>query len=272
MTETAYERGAEPTHTSLAASVFAGVGIGLMVGLMLGLAAPAGDGKSTVAIFVGAVGAALAVLLGLNDRHFSVAKALRIGSFGLAVVIAAPIGIFVRSHDVLAPTAPSLAEKKTELEALGYKEPRVFELLKASIGQPGEISETAATLKSSRSGLHSTETSDEICDRLRWEKPDSDSSDVIETWWAWFDDGSEGESDEEKKWTPLLAAVEKSMSHPSQKNLLFIARDTDCGFSEFGGTTNSASAKIIADLNLVVEFVCILPLPQDIGPTSAIRV
>jgi hypothetical protein len=46
-----------------------------MVGLLLGLAM-----SPTTTAFVGAIGTLLAVLLGLNDRHFSNSKSLRIGS------------------------------------------------------------------------------------------------------------------------------------------------------------------------------------------------
>lgn len=239
MTESTNERDKPPTQTSLASSVFAGVGIGLMVGLMLGLANPAGDGKSTVAIFVGAVGAALAVLLGLNDRHFSVAKAMRIGSFGLAAVIATPTGIAIRAHDLLAPPTPpvpSLAEKKKELEDLGYKEPQLLALLQQFIGQPGEIRETVAMRVSSRSGLHATETSDDVCGILKddsdWKTPEFESVELINFWSNKFT------SNESLKWQPLLEAVYASpMPEKSKKNLLFIARDAGCGFNKFEGQT-----------------------------------
>lgn len=93
----------EKPNTSV--SVFAGAGIGIMVGLLLGLAAPqSGDAKSVVAIFIGAVGVGLAALLGLNDRHFSVAKGLRIGSFGIAVSLCALVGIFIRDNGLLTPS------------------------------------------------------------------------------------------------------------------------------------------------------------------------
>lgn len=87
---------------SLWISTFSGIGIGIMVGLLLGLAESQGEGmKSVVAYFIGAVGLGLAALLGLNDRHFSNAKGLRIGAFGLAVTVSALSGIYVREHQVL---------------------------------------------------------------------------------------------------------------------------------------------------------------------------
>ena len=156
MTKVTDEPSAQQPGTPLAASVFAGIGIGLMVGLLLGLAnPPLGEGKPIVAIFIGAVGAVLAALLGLNDRHFSTAKALRIGAFGIAVVVAAPTGIFVRDHQLLAPnlpsspSSPSLAERKQEYMSLGYKEEVALEMLRIVIDK---ASETEADVRCRRGG------------------------------------------------------------------------------------------------------------------------
>jgi hypothetical protein len=121
-------------------SIFSGVGIGLMVGMVLGLAAPPADGKSIVGYFIAAVGAALAAMLGLNDAHFSTAKGLRIGAFGLAVLVAAPTGIFIREHQVLSPNAPApltLAEKKAQYLALGFDEAQALDLLRREIETDG---------------------------------------------------------------------------------------------------------------------------------------
>ncbi|MEO0368655.1 MAG: CHAT domain-containing protein, partial [Pseudomonadota bacterium] len=95
----------EHTRFEIFASIFGALGIGIMVGLLMGLAAPANaDTKSVVSIFIGAVGVGLAALLGLNDRHFSVAKGLRIGTFGLSVAISALTGLYVRDHGLLSPS------------------------------------------------------------------------------------------------------------------------------------------------------------------------
>ncbi|MEE4300909.1 MAG: hypothetical protein V2J24_15830, partial [Pseudomonadales bacterium] len=122
--------------TSNAVSVFAGAGIGLMVGSMLGLAVPPGDGTSIVAYFVAAVGGALAALLGLNDAHFSTAKGLRIGAFGLAVVLAAPTGIYVRAHGLLGP---DLDAQRTALEAEGLEPAAAAAIVEARAAARGPV-------------------------------------------------------------------------------------------------------------------------------------
>ena len=102
-------------------SVASGAGIGLMVGSMLGLAA-----SPTVATFIGAIGAVLAALLGLNDRHFSAAKGLRIGAFGVFAALGACLGLYAQKHGVLAP---NLSAQKAQLVAAGYSECQALDLL-----------------------------------------------------------------------------------------------------------------------------------------------
>jgi hypothetical protein len=263
MTKRNYESTDNPAQTSLVASVFAGMGIGLMVGLLLGLAnPPPGGGQPTVAIFIGAVGAALAVLLGLNDRHFSTAKGLRIGAFGLAVIFAAPIGIYVRAHELLAPvlpSAPTLVERKAELIELGYEKTEALKILRAQIQKPkesaGGVGSNSTASRASRSGLHSTPTSDGTCDHLtksdkEWKKGDFKSNDVISSISGIISNA------DKSKWTPLLKAVQseswkplpnavngESMDH-SQKNLLFIARDASCAAGNFEGHKISTPDKL----------------------------
>ncbi len=216
MSKRTYENSERKAGTSLAASVFAGIGIGLMVGALLGLAnPPLGEGQPTVAIFIGAVGAVLAALLGLNDRHFTTAKALRIGSFGLAVVIAAPIGIYVRDHQLLAPDLPG------PLRSVG--------------GQA-----TAAVAASRRGGLHSTETTKLSCDnfadqRNYWEESDFESRDVIDSIRNLIDVDAAETTAEERKWIPLLDAVQDEIAGDDQKKLLFIAQDASCDSGNFEG-------------------------------------
>lgn len=121
MTRRTFETATRNAETSLKTSVFAGAGIGLMVGAMLGLAV-----SPTVAGFIGAVGAALAALLGLNDRHFSASKGLRIGAFGIFAVLGAPLGMLAKNHSVFAP---DLAELKAEFTEAGYSECQALYLL-----------------------------------------------------------------------------------------------------------------------------------------------
>lgn len=95
-------------------SIFSGIGIGLMVGLVMSLVAPQNElSRLILAIFIGVAGVGLAALIGLNDRHFSSAIGLRIGSFGLAVALSAMVGIYVRDNHLISP---SIVERAAELK------------------------------------------------------------------------------------------------------------------------------------------------------------
>ena len=67
-----------------------------------------------VGVIVGALSTILAALLGLNDTHFSNAKAVRIGSFGFACVAGALCGVFIRVNSFLAPDIKSQYDAYTE--------------------------------------------------------------------------------------------------------------------------------------------------------------
>jgi len=277
MNKRTYEPGEKPAETSLVASVFAGIGIGLMVGLLLGLAnPPLGEGKPIVAIFIGAVGAALAALLGVNDRHFSTAKALRIGAFGIAVIIAAPTGIYVRDHELLAPdlpSPPSLADRKTELLSLGYHPEVALEILRTQINKASETagdgSKILVASRAPRGGLHATATSKGTCDYLAelredWVAPDFESGDVIDSMRNLIDDGLATMNADESKWTPLLDAVHNEMNGKSRKNLLFIAGDASCEAGNFEGhpislTDEPCQNSIGADGQSGANLVGVLP-------------
>ncbi|MGI9272217.1 MAG: hypothetical protein ACR2QT_10610 [Woeseiaceae bacterium] len=121
MSKRTNEAGAPSVGNSPAASMFSGAGIGLMVGVMLGLAM-----SPTVAAFIGAVGAALAALLGLNDRHFSLNKGIRIGTFGVFAILGAGAGIHMKTHNVFAP---SLSDQKEAIMEAGYSECQALDQL-----------------------------------------------------------------------------------------------------------------------------------------------
>ncbi len=98
----------------LAVAFFGGSGIGLLFGVIMGSSI-----TPTVATMLGILTTMLAGILGLNDKLFNNTKSVRIGSFGLACVIGAYIGIYVRSHNALAP---SLQELKQQYLAAGFSE------------------------------------------------------------------------------------------------------------------------------------------------------
>lgn len=137
MAERTYEPGTSPARPDLRIAAFSGIGIGLMVGVLLGLSI-----SPVVGYFIGAVGTGLAALLGLNDRHFSAAKGVRIGAFGFATVAGAAIGIYARTHDVFAR---SLQEQKAEIERVGYRPEEALAIMSARLGLRGVEEASSAT-------------------------------------------------------------------------------------------------------------------------------
>lgn len=79
-----------------------------------------------IATMLGALTALLAGILGLNDNLFNNAKAMRIGGFGICCVLGAYLGLYVRSHNVLAP---SLLELKQTYLAVGFSEQQALNFL-----------------------------------------------------------------------------------------------------------------------------------------------
>ncbi|MBQ4812911.1 hypothetical protein J8M20_16240 [Pseudoalteromonas luteoviolacea] len=109
------------TAVNLKIALFGGAGIGLLFGVVMGTSV-----TPTVTMLLGALTTILAAILGLNDRHFNDAKAVRIGAFGIACVLGAYLGIYVRSHNLLAP---SLKDLKGQYMAVGYTEQQALQLL-----------------------------------------------------------------------------------------------------------------------------------------------
>ncbi|MFK7732328.1 MAG: hypothetical protein AB8B48_11985 [Pseudomonadales bacterium] len=229
MNQNSFEPGGGKPKTSLMVSVYSGIGIGIMVGLLMGLAAPQGaDAKSVVSIFIGAVGVGLATLLGLNDRHFSTAKGLRIGSFGLAVALSGLTGIYVRDNGLLSPT---LIEKAGQIRTAfkGISDDQVIALL--TITEEIETADgvkktvrrssiTPASVMFSGGGVNRS-----VCHKLAtaWDD-EATASDVLKNFRFRDPDGELG-------WHQLADKVEKRLPLDDQKPLLFIARDAACGSS-----------------------------------------
>jgi len=95
-------------------SFFNGLGVGLLLGLLLGLAV-----SPVVSVIIGTISSLLAVLLGLNENYLNPAKSIRIGSFGLFCVVGILSGIYIRSHNSLAPSLQSLYN---EYRAMGFSD------------------------------------------------------------------------------------------------------------------------------------------------------
>lgn len=105
---------------NLFTSFFNGLGVGLLLGLLLGLAV-----SPVVSGIIGTLSSLLVVLLGLNENYLNPVKSIRIGSFGLFGVIGILSGMYIRSHDTLAPPLKTLY---AEYKSMGFsdKEARDF--------------------------------------------------------------------------------------------------------------------------------------------------
>lgn len=103
-----------PSWLKIFSSFFNGLGVGLLLGLLLGLAV-----SPVVSVIIGTISSLLAVLLGLNENYLNPVKSIRIGSFGLFCVVGILSGIYIRSHNSLAPSLQSL---HNEYRAMGFSD------------------------------------------------------------------------------------------------------------------------------------------------------
>ena len=102
--------------------IFSGMSIGLLIGLMVGLSV-----SKVVGLVLGGLASSLALILGLNDRYFTHAKAIRIGTFAVFCIVGVVGGTYARTHGLLSPSYES---QKLRLTKLGYQEPEALEILK----------------------------------------------------------------------------------------------------------------------------------------------
>ena len=218
-------------------SIFSGIGIGLMVGLLLGLAADSGpQAKSVVSIFIGAVGVVLAALLGLNDKYFSTAKGLRIGSFGLAVCLSALGGIYIRDHGLLSPPLKERVEQvRKALPKLSDQQIAMIlskdDVTKLINNQSNDADINAqaplgrinlASVAYSEAGVSRT-----ICEKLRSPyDADASADDVLKIFRTHDDKNEWG-------WKRLADRVESGYPKRDIKPMLHTARDAACGFEFF---------------------------------------
>ncbi len=247
----------EAPKTSLAVSVYSGVGIGIMVGLLLGMAADAGPNvKTTVSIFIGAVGVGLAALLGLNDKHFSTAKGLRIGSFGLAVAVSALSGVYIRDHGVLSP---SIGDKvKTVAEATGLDKGQAARVLlgKAAGSASGESAvqfDSRAVRMAGVSALFNSEVDLDACAELRSPyEAEHSAAQMLDNFRL---SGGEG-------WAEFADQVAESIPADQQKSVLQLGRNAMCAQDSFSQSLSATDEQCAAMHMLLAEE------PADAGALS----
>ncbi len=222
MQKTASDARSGQKESSAFVSVFSGVGIGIMVGLLMGLAAPASAGaKTVVGIFIGAVGVGLAALLGLNDRHFSTAKGLRIGSFGLAVAISALSGIYVRDHGLLSRSLEDrAAELRQVFPQLRENDDRVIAVLSA-MDSPEQ---DGIDLKSYQfSGVAADQS---VCDKLALLRADATPQAVLYSF-------ERNDSDGQLGWKGLAEKAKHQLPEAQVVPFLLLSRNALCGRQAF---------------------------------------
>lgn len=211
-------------------ALYSGAGIGLLIGVLMGLAL-----SPTVGVIIGALASVLAVLLGLNDAHFSNSKAVRIGSFGFACVIGALLGIFIRVNSLLAPDIKSQFDAYVDV---GYSEKQARDFIayerfgildkdwklhvvkgdgeeKSGSGTP-----FSASLAQTRSvvGLYSAEEIEESkCKQLAELNEENSLPYILNQM-----DITGG------IWKKLALAVEKEVAQSQQKNALLAIKDVLC--------------------------------------------
>jgi len=150
-------------------SLFGGAGIGLLFGVIMGTST-----TPTVGIVLGALTAVLAAILGLNDKHFTNAKAVRIGAFGFACVLGAYSGLFVRSHNLLSPSPEAL---KAEYVQLGFSESQALQLvLYKEFGGTANNSPAISNPHPTRDSMSSLANANEL--GLKLELPSTQSKQV----------------------------------------------------------------------------------------------
>jgi hypothetical protein len=223
-------------------SFYSGSGIGLLIGVLMGIAV-----SPTVGIIIGTLSSTLAVLLGLNDKHFSNAKAMRIGSFGFACVLGVFLGIFMRTHNVLSP---SIQEMKKEYTDVNYKEPQALDFIAfkefgilnkdwrmaASSGDStsggGKINTSNLTQIRHAGVLYAANVNMDACDELINTDEHLKTDQIITNFklTGGF-------------WKNLAISVEKNLDEPDQKIVLLAIKDEICS-AESAKVTDGECGKL----------------------------
>lgn len=99
------------TSLTIATDLFCGAGIGLLLGVLVGLSV-----TSVVAEVVVGIVALLAAALGLVSSNEKISvRPWRIGAFGLCATLSVLVALFVRTQDLLAPSAAAQHRQWLEL-------------------------------------------------------------------------------------------------------------------------------------------------------------
>lgn len=108
----------------IAAQAFSALGMGLLLGILLGLSS-----SPVVGVVVGGLAALLSAFIDAgvhqkNDeqraRKALLPAAIRNGVFGFACITGVAAGMYARTHDLLSPSSPTLAQQVQALRSAGF--------------------------------------------------------------------------------------------------------------------------------------------------------
>lgn len=214
--------------TAVFAAILNGLGVGMLLGVLLGLAV-----SPVVSGVIGTLSSILVVLLGLNDKHITTLKSLRIGSFGLFAVLGILAGMYIRVSELLAPT---ISELKNEYVQAGYSDDQAlyYVALKkfdyVPVGWFGTSDKDTVALsktdKHDQSVLFSSEVELDVCDNLN----EVDSTfPRIEIFYSFENAGG--------FWKKLAAAIPDELPDQVYVDGLLGIRDSFCALGNQGKAT-----------------------------------
>jgi hypothetical protein len=235
--QTAFKKPAsKTTPLELVVALTNGLGVGLLLGVLLGLAV-----SPVVSGMIGTLSSLLVVLLGLNDKYLTVVKSLRIGSFGIFAVAGILLGMHIRTHDALSPSATDLMREYTDAgfdssEAKYYVALKVFEYV--PVGWFGtNVADTIAlsqTTKSHKSVLFSSEVNVAQCNFLTSAQRNWKKSKVMKSF------KMAGGT-----WAELALGLEPEMPDQVLIDGLLALRDSFCGLGKSGKVKIISSGELL---------------------------
>ncbi len=223
------------TSGSVFAAVLNGLGVGLLLGVLLGLAV-----SPVVSGVIGTLSSILVVLLGLNDKHITTLKSLRIGSFGLFAVIGVLAGMYIRVSEPLAQSTTDLKDEYTKAgytddQALYYIALKKFDYV--PVGWFGTSKKDtvamAKTDKHDQSVLFSSEVNLDHCSTLNTAKNTFPPTEILYTFEA-----AGG------IWKQLASSMPEDLPDQAYVDGLLGVRDTFCEFGNSGKLTVEGTEKL----------------------------
>ncbi len=225
------------TTGSVFAAILNGLGVGLLLGMLLGLAV-----SPVVSGVIGTLSSILVVLLGLNDKHITTLKSLRIGAFGVFAVAGVLFGMYIRTHDALSPKTTELKEEYVKAgfsddQALYYVALKKFDYVPVGWFGTSEKDTLAMskTDQSDKTVLFSSEMDLDVCENLNV----ADNTFPREEIYYTFEDAG-------GMWKKLAAAMPDDLPDQVYVDGLLGLRDSFCAYGNEGKVTIEENKKLSA--------------------------